>query len=426
MIKEKEYKKRRDKLLKSLDENSVAVLFSAKHKIRSNDTEYPFRQDSNFYYLTGFKEDNSSLIFIKTKDSVKTILFVSKKDEEKELWTGKKLGEIEAKKRFLVDEVYISDKFESSLKEFLSKSNTLYFDFSLDYSKVKILKRYAKQLAIHKNLALHVEKMRLIKSKSEIKLIKKAIAITKEAHHKAMSYNKIAKSEYELQSVIEYVFRSKGAYSDAYTSIVACGNSANTLHYIENNKPLKNGELILIDAGCEYEYYASDITRTIPVNLKFTKAQKDLYNLVLGVNKKIIKMVKPGIKRSALQDKAIFLLTKGMVKLGILNGYVKKLIKKEKYKKYYPHGIGHWMGLDVHDMAPYKDENGDEIPLKKGMILTIEPAVYIDKYDKTVPKKYRGIGIRIEDDILVTKDGYENLSKDIVKNIKKVEAISLS
>ncbi len=426
MIKEKEYKKRRDKLLKSLDENSVAVLFSAKHKIRSNDTEYPFRQDSNFYYLTGFKEDNSSLIFIKTKDSVKTILFVSKKDEEKELWTGKKLGEIEAKKRFLVDEVYTSDKFESSLKEFLSKSNTLYFDFSLDYSKVKILKRYAKQLAIHKNLALHVEKMRLIKSKSEIKLIKKAIAITKEAHHKAMSYNKIAKSEYELQSVIEYVFRSKGAYSDAYTSIVACGNSANTLHYIENNKPLKNGELILIDAGCEYEYYASDITRTIPVNLKFTKAQKDLYNLVLGVNKKIIKMVKPGIKRSTLQDKAIFLLTKGMVKLGILNGSVKKLIKKEKYKKYYPHGIGHWMGLDVHDMAPYKDENGDEIPLKKGMILTIEPAVYIDKYDKTVPKKYRGIGIRIEDDILVTKDGYENLSKDIVKNIKKVEAISLS
>jgi len=426
VIKEKEYKKRRDKLLKSLDENSVAVLFSAKHKIRSNDTEYPFRQDSNFYYLTGFKEDNSSLIFIKTKDSVKTILFVSKKDEEKELWTGKKLGEIEAKKRFLVDEVYTSDKFESSLKEFLSKSNTLYFDFSLDYSKVKILKRYAKQLAIHKNLALHVEKMRLIKSKSEIKLIKKAIAITKEAHHKAMSYNKIAKSEYELQSVIEYVFRSKGAYSDAYTSIVACGNSANTLHYIENNKPLKNGELILIDAGCEYEYYASDITRTIPVNLKFTKAQKDLYNLVLGVNKKIIKMVKPGIKRSTLQDKAIFLLTKGMVKLGILNGSVKKLIKKEKYKKYYPHGIGHWMGLDVHDMAPYKDENGDEIPLKKGMILTIEPAVYIDKYDKTVPKKYRGIGIRIEDDILVTKDGYENLSKDIVKNIKKVEAISLS
>ena len=426
MIKEKEYKKRREVLLNSLSKNSVGVLFSAKYQTRSNDTEYPFRQDSNFYYLTGFKEDNSSLIFVKNKDSVKTILFVSKKDEAKELWTGKRLGEIEAKKRFLVDEVYTSDKFESILKEHLLKSKTLYFDFALDYSKVKILKRYAKQLATHKNLSLHVEQMRLTKSKAEVKLIKKAIAITKEAHHSAMSYSKLGKNEYELQSDIEHTFKSNGAYSDAYTSIVACGNSANTLHYIENNKPLKNKELILIDAGCEFEYYASDITRTIPVNGKFTNPQKALYNLVLSVNEDIIKMIKPGIKRSKLQDEAISLLTKGLMKLGILKGSYKKLIKKEKYKKYYPHGIGHWMGIDVHDQAPYKDSRGKEICLQKGMVLTIEPALYINKNDYTVPKKYRGIGIRIEDDILVTKDAYENLSKGIVKSVKEVEYISLN
>ena len=424
MIKEKEYKKRRDNLLNTLDKNSVGVIFSAKYQTRSNDTDYPFRQDSNFYYLTGFKEDNSSLIFVKTKDSIKTILFVSKKDAVKELWTGKRLGEVEAKKSFMVDEVYTSDSFESILKDYISKSNTLYFDFSLDYSKVKILKRYAKQLSTHKNLSLHVERMRLIKSKAEIKLIKKAISITKEAHHRAMSYNKVGKNEYELLSEIEHTFKTNGAYSDAYTSIVASGNSANTLHYIENNKPLKNKELILIDAGCEYEYYASDITRTIPVNKKFTNPQKNLYNLVLSVNEDIIKMIKPGVKRSQLQNKAISLLTKGLMKLGILKGSYKKLIKKEKYKKYYPHGIGHWMGIDVHDQAPYKDTNGKEIALKKGMILTIEPAIYIDINDITVPKKYRGIGIRIEDDILVTKNAYENLSKDIVKSVNDIEKLS--
>ncbi len=424
MIKEKEYKKRRDKLLQKLENNAVGVLFSAKHQTRSNDTEYPFRQDSNFYYLTGFKEDNASLIFSKINGKTKTILFVAKKDKTQELWNGKRLGEIEAKKRFLVDEVYTSDKFESTLKELLIKSNTLYFDFTLDYSKVKILKRYAKQLSTHKNLALHVEMMRLRKSKAEIKLIKKAISITKDAHHNAMSSYKVGRNEYELLSDIEHTFKSNGSYSDAYTSIVACGNSANTLHYIENNKALVDGELILIDAGCEYDYYASDITRTIPVNFKYTPAQKDIYNLVLKCEEKIIKKIKPDMKRTALQKKAIKILTKGMVELGILKGNVKKLIKEEKYKKYYPHSIGHWMGLDVHDTCPYRDINGDEIKLQPGMVLTIEPGIYIDKDDKDVPKKYRGIGIRIEDDILVTKNGFRNLSKGIVKSVRKIEELS--
>lgn len=265
--------------------------------------------------------------------------------------------------------------------------------------------------------------MRLIKSSSEISLIKKAIEITKEAHHKAIAFNKIDKNEYQLQAELEYIFKKNGAYSDAYTSIVAGGNNANTLHYIDNNKKFKKDDLILIDAGCEYEYYASDITRTIPVSGKFTQAQEELYNLVLDVELEIIEMVKEGVKKSELQEKSENSLCEGMVKLGILQGDVKQLIKEKKHKKYYPHGIGHWMGLDVHDEALYFDKKNREIIFKEGMVLTVEPGIYCDKDDKSIPKKYRGIGIRIEDDILVTKDGYENLSKDIIKSVQDIEKV---
>jgi len=424
VISEKEYKARRERLAKKLSKNSVAVVFSGEFKTRSNDTEYPFRQNSNFYYLSGFTEDNAALLFVKRKKKVQTILFVEKKDEKKELWSGKRVGEIEAKKLFLVDKVCTMNDFSSKLKESLEDKNSLYYDFNLQYNKVKTLKRYSKKIAHYKNIALLVHEMRLIKSKQEIRLIQKAIGITKDAHHSAMALRKNGKYEYELQAEIEYIFKKNGAYSDAYTSIVACGNSANTLHYISNDKPLVDKELILIDAGCEYEGYASDITRSIPVDGKFTSAQKELYNMVLDVQKKIIKMIQPNVKRSDLHKKSEELLCKGMLKLGILEGKYRKLLKKEKHKKYYPHGIGHWMGLDVHDEAPYKDKKGKEIPLKKGMVLTIEPGIYIDKDDKTVPKKYRGIGIRIEDDILVTSKGYKNLSKKIAKSILEIEFIS--
>lgn len=319
-------------------------------------------------------------------------MYKKKKNETYELWNGQRLGETEAKKRFLVDEVRLSENYKKSKKA--------------------------------KDISSLIAQMRLIKSKSEIKLIKKAISITREAHHEAMIFDKKNKNEYELLASIEYNFKKHGAYSDAYTSIVACGDSANTLHYISNDKPLVDGELILIDAGCEYEYYASDITRTIPVNGKFSSAQKELYNMILKVQLEIIKMIKPRVLRTDLQKEAEILLTKGMISLGILKGKYKKLIKAQKHKKYYPHGIGHWMGLDVHDEAPYLDANKKEIALKKGMVLTIEPGIYISKDDKSVPKRFRGMGIRIEDDILVTKKSYKNLSRGIAKTIKEIEKIS--
>ena len=424
MIQESEYKKRREKLSLKLAKNSVAVVLSAEQKTRSNDTEFPFRQNSNFYYLTGFREDNSALVFIKHKKKTRVYLFVEHKDETLELWHGKRLGDKEAKKRFLVDDVFVIGELESKLKKFSKNKSTLYYDFNLEKKRSKLLKNSSKKIRTYKDASLLINKMRLIKSKAEIKLIKKAISITKEAHHKAMASAKKDMYEYQLQAQIEYVFKNNGAYSDAYTSIVACGDAANTLHYISNDKPLVDGKLILIDAGCEYEYYASDITRTIPVSGIYTKAQKKLYNMVLDVQLKIIKMIKPSVFRSDLQKKSVELLSQGLLDLGILKGSLKKVIKKEKYKKYYPHGIGHWMGIDVHDEAPYKDKKDKEIALQKGMVLTIEPAIYLGELDKKVPKKYRGIGIRIEDDILVTKNGYKNLSSGIAKTIKKIEKLS--
>jgi len=412
MIEELEYKKRRKKLGKKLSKNSITILFSATAKTRSNDTEFPFRQDSNFYYLTGFKEENSALIITKENKKITTALFVQKKDKQLELWTGERLGVKEARKRFKIDNIFSIDKFDKKLLSYMQNRRTLYYDFRRTDKK---LPDSIQDVSQHKDIGYHIGLLRVIKSEAEIALIKKAIDITALAHHRVMKLDKRGKNEYEVQAELEYVFKKNGAYNDAYTSIVASGNSANTLHYIQNNKPLLNNDLILIDAGCEYQYYASDITRTISVNNSFSLAQKELYDMVLSVEVTIIEMIKPQIKRTTLQKKAIQLLTEGMVALKILKGTTKNLIKEEAYKKYYPHGIGHWMGLDVHDSSPYRYKNGKEIRLQKGMVLTIEPAIYIDKDDKSVPQKYRGIGIRIEDDILVTEDGFENLSYNIKK-----------
>lgn len=422
IMKESEYQRRRECVSCSLKKNSLAIIFSARAQIRSNDTEFPYRQDSNFYYLTGFKEDNAILILRRGKRTTESYLFVQKKVKELELWTGKRVGVKAAKNSFKHDNIFISDRFEEKFLSFMKEHQYIYYDFTFEDKQVDFIREKTKHLSAHFNIATLIAKERLVKSPAEIKLIKKALEITKEAHHYAKDYASELSKESELQAGIEYIFKKNGAYSDAYTSIVACANAANTLHYISNEKKLLKGALILIDAGCEYEYYASDITRTIPVSGRFSKAQKELYSLVLSVNKEIIKMIRPGVLRSELQNRSEELLCRGMIKLGILHGNVSELLEAKAHKKYYPHGIGHWMGLDVHDECPYKDEKGKEIPLQAGMVLTIEPGLYLDEGDKSVPKKYRGTGIRIEDNILVTKEGYENLSFDIAKEIEEIES----
>jgi Xaa-Pro aminopeptidase len=229
--------------------------------------------------------------------------------------------------------------------------------------------------------------------------------------------------EYEVQAIIEYIFKKEGSVHDAYGTIVAGGNNANTLHYVENSMPLQDGYLMLVDAGCEWNYYASDITRTTPVNGKFSKPQQALYEGILDAQLKIIKSIRPGVSKQMLQEKSEILLTQVMIDLGILKGSLDELIEKKTFKKYYPHGIGHWMGLDVHDTCPYKDPNGKDVLFQAGMILTIEPAIYLREDDLDIPEAYRGIGIRTEDDILLTSKGFENLSRGIAKTVQEIEAM---
>jgi len=416
-----------------LEDRSLFILTSASNQTRSNDTEFPFRQNSDFYYLTGFKEDNAFLVLCKVDGSFKRLLFVQAKDEEMELWTGKRLGAQKAKEIFEYDEVYTSDELDTVLTTLFEGVHSLYTDIfnnEINFLHVKQLvtahnaKRTSKiKITTFKNATSITQSLRLLKDCSEIDLIKQAVAISTKAHHEVMSTCKAGKMEYELQAQYEYVFKKNGAYSDAYTTIVAGGNSANTLHYISNDKALVDGDLVLIDAGCEYEMYASDITRTFPVNGKFSDAQKEVYEKILDVELRTIAMIKPGIKKSELQTFAEIELTKAMVELSLLEGDIATLIEEKKHKKYFPHGIGHWMGIDVHDEAPYFDENGEEIIFSEGIVLTIEPGLYIDENDMDAPQKYRGIGIRIEDDIVVTKESHEVLTQSIVKNVEDIEAL---
>jgi len=424
------YKRRRDALL-ALMEEGTAVIGAALQKIRSNDTEYPYRQRSDFYYLTGFEEDNAVLVLTKSAAAMKSVLFVQPKDEAMELWTGKRTGVEAARARFDVDEVHAVTDFEEKLPALMQNLPRLYGDIFGDDPRFADAKETADALRRKRettrpvtalvDVTRLVRQMRLIKSEEEIGLIRRGLEITAAAHHHAMRVCRPGMMEYELQAEYEYLFTKHGAYSDAYTTIVAGGDHANTLHYIKNDSPLNDGELVLIDAGCEYRHYATDITRTFPVGGRFSQAQRTVYEAVLDVQLAVIAQIGPGLLKSELQKNAEWLLCEQLVKLGILEGDVETLIGEKKHKKYFPHGIGHWMGVDVHDPAPYHDEKGEEIPLAAGMVLTIEPGLYLSADDTDIPAPYRGIGIRIEDDILVTETGCENLSSAIAKTVEEIE-----
>lgn len=428
---ESTYKVRRDALLAMMDEGA-AVLGTATQKVRSNDTEYPYRQNSDFYYLTGFEEDNAALVLTKGPKQSKTVLFVQPKDEGMELWTGKRTGVDAAKARFEVDEVHAVTELDEKLPELLQNLPTLYgalFEEDDVFTKAKEAARALRGKRTTKRpvtrfseLGALVQRMRLVKSEEEIALIREGMKITAAAHHHAMQTCLPGMMEYALQAEYEYLFKKNGAYSDAYTTIIAGGDNANTLHYIKNDMALNDGDLVLIDAGCEFRLYATDITRTFPVNGRFSDAQREVYEAVLEVEMAIIAQIGPGVLKSELQKNAEWMLCERMVALGILSGSVEELLEAKEHKKYFPHGIGHWMGIDVHDQAPYHDENGEELPLEPGMVLTIEPGLYLPLGDEKLPERYRGIGIRIEDDILVTESGYENLSIAIAKSVEEIEA----
>jgi len=424
------FEQRRKKFLEQMKENSVAVFKNSSETIRNNDVTYKHRTESDFYYLTGFSEPDSILVLSPNHPEHKYILFVRPKDLEKETWNGKRAGVEGAMKDFGADIAYSIDQLDEKLPEYL-KVDTLYYTLGkyheFDQKIIKIVSTLRSKIRagatypseiIETNSIVH--EMRLIKDSSEIEAMRESLNITKQAYFETMKALKAGMYEYEIESIFLNTFRKNNA-SSSYESIVGGGDNGTILHYIENNKQLQDGDLLLIDAAAELNYYSSDITRTFPVSGKYTEAQKEIYNVVLKAQLASIETAKVGNTFMDVNNKAIEVLTQGLIDLGILKGDLDELIKTEAYKKFYMHKIGHWLGLDVHDVGRYA-VNGNSRELKAGMMMTIEPGLYFSESLEGVDPKYLGIGIRIEDDILITENGNENLSKDIPKTIEEIES----
>ncbi|NQZ81693.1 MAG: Xaa-Pro aminopeptidase [Colwellia sp.] len=438
-----EFKTRRLKLLANIPVGSIAFFPAAKEITRSNDTEYAFCQNKNFYYLTGFNEPDALLILIKSNDDqLQSILFSRAKDPLQEIWHGRRIGQEKAKKHYGFDQCYTLEESDEILLERLTDIKELHYCFgdAPNFGECQTFDQQVSQwLASVKakvrqgitaphtlvDCSAVINEMRLIKSDAELDIMRQVNDISCAAHQRAMEKTLAGKFEYQIEAEILHEFARNGARFPAYASIVAGGDNANILHYTNNDDVLNDGELLLIDAGGELAGYAADITRTFPVNGKFTPSQRALYQLVLDVQNAVIEQIIPNINFAQLNAFTCEFLTKGLIELGILSGDLTALIEEKSCKKYFIHGLGHWLGLDVHDAGDYQ-VNKDKQQLRSfepGMVMTIEPGLYIPLDDDSVDEKWRGIGIRIEDNILVTDQGHENLTKNAPKSIKAIESL---
>jgi len=421
------------RFIEAMDENSIAIIPAAHEQQRSYDTEFKFRQDSDFWYLTGFPEPDAIAV-ISPKAKKPYTLYVRPRNVEMETWFGRRQGVEGAVRNFGVDHAVSIEKFAGDMAKLLDGHEKLYYRFAIDkaldqqilgYLSGQRVRRLKTAYPPHTIIdpTIIIGDMRLHKDENEVALMQKAADIAVEAHILAMKKVKPGMNEGQVESFMEALMRDRGASGVAYNSIIGGGDNATILHYVENNMPLKDGDLILIDAGAEYHGYASDITRTFPVNGKYTAAQREIYDVVLDVQQKCIEYTKPGNTVKGRQEFSIELLTEGMKKLGLLKGKTKDLIQKKAYMKYYMHGVGHYLGLDVHDAGRYftdqKAKNSK--PFAPGMALTVEPGLYIPPDDKSAPAKYRGIGIRIEDDVVVTETGNINLTVGVPKDPQEIE-----
>ncbi len=422
--------------MEQIGKDAIAVIPAAHEQTRSYDTEFKFHQDPDFYYLTEFPEPDAIAVIDPAARKSRFTLFVRPRDPLMETWYGRRQGVEGAKKNYGADKAMPIEKFESELPKLLNGKEKLYYRFGLDNRLDQVILNYLSGQRFRRlktaypphtiiDPTLLIGEMRLHKTPEEVALMQKAADIAAEAHVVAMRECKPGLNEAQIEAIIEHHFRMSGAAGASYNSIVGGGANATILHYVENNAPLKDGDLLLVDAGCEYQGYASDITRTFPVNGRFTKAQREVYDVVLEVQLECLAATRKGVTVKDRQDLSIELLTEGMKKLGLLKGKTKDLIKKGAYMKYYMHGVGHYLGLDVHDAGRYFTEQKARFsrPFEPGMVLTVEPGLYIPADDKTAPAKYRGIGIRIEDDILVTEDGNVNLTVGVPKDADAIEEI---
>lgn len=442
-ISDSEYQQRRQRLLDQMQDNSIAIVFAGSEVVRSNDTEYQFRQNSDFFYLTGFEEPDAVLVLsnqlsIEGNDkfsasNVKqscSIMFVRPKNSLAEIWHGRRLGVDAAPSSLNVDLAFSIEQLPVLLPDLLDGHENLYFEQGREETADCIVKKglftckkspkqtkTAPQSVIDISQMIH--QMRLIKSNNEIEIMKRSALISCEAHKQAMRICRPGVYEYQLEAHILYCFGLNGASSAAYNSIVGGGENACILHYTENKDLLNDNDLVLIDAGCEYNGYAADITRTFPVNGTFSQAQRDIYELVLSVQKSCIEQLTPNTTIAKVMELAVDSITEGLIKLGIMKGNKADCIKAEAHKEFFMHGLGHYLGIDVHDVGNYK-EKGKEVVLQPGMVITVEPGIYISS-SSDVPDKYKGIGVRIEDDILITKDGNINLTAKAPKEINDIE-----
>ncbi len=419
--------------MKRMPENSVAIIPSSREATRSNDTHYRYRQSSDLLYLTGFDEPESIAVIAPFREQ-KYTLFVRPRDPEREIWDGRRAGIEGARTQFGADDSLPIEEFKEKLGDILNGATNLFYRVGdgnpeLDHMIIQEIARMRNMgrrgitpptAIIDTGSIIH--EMRLIKTEDEINLMQRAADIAAEGHRLAMQEARPGLKEYEIEALIEYHFRRSGAAAPAYTTIVGGGANATILHYINNDAELRDGDLLLIDAGAEYEGYASDITRTFPVNGRFTEAQREVYELVLEAQVACIEMAAPGVTMDELHNRSVEVLTEGMVRLGLLEGEVSELIEEEKYKRFYMHRLGHFLGLDVHDVGRYQI-NGEARPLEPGMVITIEPGIYIAADAEGIPEQYLGIGVRIEDDVLITREGRRVLTHNAPKEVEEIEKL---
>lgn len=425
-----ELKRRRRSLMRTMGDNAIAIIPASREAIRSRDTEYAYRQDSNFYYLSGFKEPEALMVLIPGRKAGQFIMFCRERDPLKETWHGRRLGVERAPSALGADDAFPISDIDDILPGLLEGRQFVYHTLGKDQlfdaqllgwlNQARSSRRDGADPDAFISLDYHLHEMRVQKSRQELVLLKKAAKISAKAHKRAMLNCKPGMHEYELEATLIHEYRVNNA-CHAFLPIVGSGENGCILHYTENTDELEDGSLVLVDSGAEFEGYAGDITRTYPVNGRFTKDQKAVYEIVLAAQLAAIKAVKPGNHWNDPHDAAVKVLTQGLRELGILKGSVASLIKEEAYKPYYMHTTGHWLGQDVHDVGEYKIDGNFRL-LEPGMVLTVEPGLYLNDSRK-IPKKYRNIGIRIEDDVVVTKKGFEVISADVPKTVQQIESL---
>ncbi|WP_242110257.1 aminopeptidase P N-terminal domain-containing protein [Luteimonas aquatica] len=429
------YARRRKQLMRMAGDDAILILPAAPERIRSRDTHYPYRQDSDLWYLTGFSEPEAVLVLVPGRKHGEHLLFCRERNPEREGWDGPRVGPEGAVESYGMDDAWPIDDLDEILPGLLEGRSRVYYHFGrdtdFDLKLIGWLNRVRAQVRLgaqppHEFLELGhlLDEMRLFKSPAELKLMRKAAEISVLAHETAMRAARPGIREYELQAELERVFRAHDAHP-AYGSIVGAGGNGCVLHYVANAGTARDGDLVLIDAGAEYRNYASDITRTFPVNGRFGKAQRALHDLVGAAHAAAMAQARPGVPYEAGHNAAVETLTEGLLQLGLLKGRLEKNIADGSYKRFYRHKTGHWLGLDVHDVGDYRID-GESRLLEPGMVFTIEPGLYVSPDDRSVPAKWRGIGIRTEDDVAITADGHEVLTAKLARSADEIEALMAS